>query len=252
VAAAESAALTAALGSVAGVRDGQPWRSRAAWFFHAGSGATMRTGKLWITADLDASRLRDTSVAQGGTLAVTVTTPTGETLAKGEAALAAGARTATAELTTTSAPLTAGDLLVRLRLVPAGGGLPLTDTARVALPPADLPVAGARLARASASTRQQFIPTADPRFRRNEKVRVEVPVAPGATAAAAELLDQAGKVMAAIPVTASLTAPDDAGIGWATADVSLAPLSAGDYVLRVAVSHPDGDQRVLTGVRVVP
>ncbi len=249
---AEAAALNAALGTVAGVRDGQPWRSRAAWFFHAGAGATMRTGRLWVTADLDASALRDASMAKGGALVVTVTTPDGATVAQGEAALAPGARTVTADVATTSAPLAAGELLVRLRLAPAGGGLPLTDSARVSLPGAETPVAGARLSRASPFTRQQFVPTADPRYRRNEKVRVEVPVAPGATAARAELLDQAGKVMAAIPVAATLTPPDDAGIGWATADVALAPLAAGDYVLRVEISHPDGDQRVLTGVRVVP
>ena len=249
-AAAESAALTTALGSVAGVRDAQPWRSRTAWFFHAGAGATMRTGKLWVTADVDPSRLRETTIAEGGTLTVSVTTASGTPVASGEATLPAGARTTTAELATSTAPLDAGDLLVRLRLVPAGGGLPLSDTARVVLPSADAPVAGARLARAS--TRQQFVTTADPRFRRNEKVRVAVPVAPGATAATAELLDQAGRVMAAIPVAATLTPPDDGGVGWATAEVSLAPLSAGDYVLRVHVAHADGDQRVLTGLRVVP
>ena len=251
-AAAEGAALSAALGTVAGVRDGQPWRSRVAWFFHAGSGATSRTGRLWVTADLDPSGLRDTSLAQGGTLAVTVTTAAGATVAQGEVPLVAGSRTVTADLPATSAPLTPGDLLVRLRLAPATGGLPLTDSARVTLPAADAPVAGARMARASVSTRQRFVPTADPRFRRNEKVRVEVPVAPGATSATAELLDQGGKVMAAIPVAAALVAPDDAGVGWATADVALAPLSTGDYVLRVHVAHPDGDQRVLTGLRIVP
>ena len=101
-------------------------------------------------------------------------------------------------------------------------------------------------------TRQKFVPTADPRYRRNEKVRVEVPVAPGATAVKAELLDQTGKVMAAIPVASALVAPDDAGIGWATADLSLVPLGAGDYVVRVEVVHPDGTVRTLTGFRVVP
>jgi hypothetical protein len=158
----------------------------------------------------------------------------------------------TAELATTTAPLTTGDLVVRMRLAPAAGGLPLTDTARVTLAAADAAASGARLSRAGVATRQRFVPTADPRFRRNEKIRVEVPVAPGATAATAELLDQSGKVMAAIPVAAALAPPDDAGIGWAMADLSLAPLSAGDYVVRVHVSHPDGDQRVLTGVRIIP
>ena len=130
--------------------------------------------------------------------------------------------------------------------------MPLTDSARLALPSAEAAVGSARLSRASPFTRQRFVPTADPRFRRNEKVRVEVPVAPGATAVTGSLLDQTGKVMAAIPVAATLVPPDDGGIGWATADVGLVPLGAGDYLISVDVSHPDGDQRVLTGFRVIP
>ena len=248
---AEGAALTAALGSVAGLRDGQSWRSRAAWFFHAGAGATSRTGTVWLTADVDASTIRDASFAQGGTLTVTVSSA-GQTVAQAEVPLAAGARTATAAIETSTAPLEAGELLVRMRLAPASGGLPLTDAARVALPAADAPTAGPRLARASPQTRQQFVVTADPRYRRGEKIRVEVPVAPGATAAAAALLDKAGTVMAAVPVAATLEPPDARGIGWAMAAVSLAPLAAGDYVVRVEVAHPDGDQRVFAGFKVVP
>ncbi len=122
----------------------------------------------------------------------------------------------------------------------------------MSLPVADTPAGSPRLSRASPVTRQKFVPTADPRYRRNEKVRVEVPVAPGATAVKGELLDQSGKVMAAIPVAAQLVAPDDAGVGWATADVALVPLGAGDYIVRVDVAHPDGNQRTLTAFRVVP
>ena len=103
-----------------GIREGQPWRSRAAYFFHAGAGAAARTGRVWVTADLDPSTMRDASLAQGGTLAVTVTTGAGATVAQAELPVAAGVRTATAELATTTAPLEAGDLLVRLRLTPDG------------------------------------------------------------------------------------------------------------------------------------
>ena len=38
--------IAAALGSVSGIREGQPWRSRAAYFFHAGAGAASRTGRV--------------------------------------------------------------------------------------------------------------------------------------------------------------------------------------------------------------
>jgi VWFA-related protein len=251
-AAAESASVASALGSVSGIREGQPWRSRAAYFFHRGAGAAARSGRVWVTADLDAATMRDAAMAQGGTLAVSITTGKGAALAEAELPVAAGVRTVTAELATTAAPLDAGDLLVRLRFAPIGGTLPLTDTARVALPSAETVTAAPRLSRASPVTRQKFVPTADPRYRRNEKVRVEVPIASGATSVKADLLDQTGKVMAAIPVTSALVAPDDAGIGWATADVALVPLGAGDYIVRVEVVHPDGTVRTLTGFKVVP
>jgi len=45
--------------------------------------------------------------------------------------------------------------------------------------------------------------------------------------------------------------PDADGIRWAQADVTLAPLSAGDYVLRVSVTHGAGTSQVLTGIKVV-
>ena len=172
-------------------------------------------------------------------------------MAEAELPVAAGVRTATAEIATTAAPLEAGDMLVRLRFTPAAGSLPLTDTARLTLPAAEAAAAAPRLSRASPVTRQKFVPTADPRYRRNEKVRVEVPIAPGATSVKADLLDQTGKVMAAIPVASALVAPDDGGIGWATADSRRAP--RGRRLHRpVEVVNPDRTVRTLTGFKVVP
>lgn len=250
-AAAESALMAAALGSVAGLRADQPWHTRAAYFFHASGGAAARTGRIWLTTDLDPFAKGDVSVAKGGTLAVTVTSSSGTTLAQQDVDIAAGARTATIELATTEAPLEAGDLLVRARLTPVGSTLPFTDSARVVLPASETAVASPRLSRAGPITKQQFVATADLRYRRNEKVRVEVPVPPGATAVTGTLLDRSGNPMTAIPVAGALVPPDDAGIGWATATLSLVPLGPGDYVVRVDVSHPDGEQRTLTGFRVV-
>jgi hypothetical protein len=155
------------------------------------------------------------------------------------------------ELATDRAPAS-GDLLVRLRMRPAAGSLPLTDTLRITLPPAAASTAAARLLRAGPPTAQRLVPTADPRFRRSERVRLELPLADGATDVSAELLDRSGAPMAAIPVTAALRPPDERGVAWALADVALAPLAAGDYALRVSVTHPEGTTRSVTGIRVVP
>ena len=41
------------------------------------------------------------------------------------------------------------------------------------------------------------------------------------------------------------------GQRWITADVSLAPLSPGDYVIEVTIAKEAGEERVLTPIRVV-
>ena len=124
--------------------------------------------------------MRDAALAQGGTLAVTVTTGKGAAVAEAELPVAAGVRTATAELATTAAPLEAGDLLVRLRFTPTGGLVaPHRHRRDWRCPQLRPPSAAPRLSRASPVTRQKFVATADPRYRRNEKVRVGCPSRPG-------------------------------------------------------------------------
>ena len=87
--------------------------------------------------------------------------------------------------------------------------------------------------------------TADLRFRRNEQVRVEIPTS-ASDAATARLLDRTGKPLA-VPVAAALRDDGD-GSRWYTAQLALAPLAPGDYVIELAV----GDKRMLSAFRVVP
>lgn len=89
------------------------------------------------------------------------------------------------------------------------------------------------------------MPTADLRFRRNEQVRVEIPTG-SSDAITARLLDRTSKPLA-VPVTAAVR--DDAdGSRWATAQLALAPLGAGDYAIEIAA----GDRRMIAALRVVP
>lgn len=248
---AAASALSSALGALESTRDGQPWRSRAAWMLRTDTASSTRGGMLWVTADLDPATLREASFAQGGTLTVVVTTGAGDAVTQVEVPVDAGARSATAEIALKGIQASAGDLVARLRFTPTAGGLPLTDTARITPGEAALTTAP-RLWRASPPTRQRFQPTADPRYRRAEKVRVEVPVESTASSVTAVLLDRNGQTMAAIPVAAALMPADATGVGWARADVPLAPLAAGDYAIRVDVAHGDATASTITGFRVVP
>ena len=110
----------------------------------------------------------------------------------------------------------------------------------------------ARFFRRGPSTGNQEVATADLRFRRRERMRIDVPGRDGAVPSA-RLLDRAGTELA-VPVE---TAVRDAGDGtwWVTAEVALAPLAAGDYVIEISGARPtDGSgetQHIWTAFRVV-
>lgn len=87
-------------------------------------------------------------------------------------------------------------------------------------------------------------PTADLRFRRSERLRVEVPSTSDVTGA--ELLDRTGKPIAAIPVSAA-TRTDPDGTKWATGELALAPLAPGDYIVELDA----GDTRLMAAFRIV-
>lgn len=246
---AEADLLAATVGALAGVRDGVPWRSRAAWHF-AEAGPTGRAGRVWITAEIDAAAARAEGLA-GGTLTVSLAGPDGAMLGDADVTAEPGARVLSAAIATDAAP-PKGELLVRLRFTASDASVPLTDTLRIALPPTPVAVATARILRAGPATRQRFTPTADPRFRRGERVRLELPLATAATEVTAALLDRTGTPMAAIPVPARLLPTDETGLVFAVADLNLAPLAAGDYVVRLTVTHGAVTTQSLTAIRVVP
>lgn len=143
-----------------------------------------------------------------------------------------------------SRSLEPGDYQVRVRSQTPSGvetlSMPIT------LPPATPSPgsSGAVFVRRGPMTGNKEVPTADMRFRRSERLRVEVPSAAAATGA--RLLDRTGKPMP-VPV-ASNTRNDADGSRWATAELALAPLAAGDYVIEVMAETT----RTLVAFRVVP
>jgi hypothetical protein len=250
---AEAAALGSAMGSLAGARDGLPLYSRAAWYFDgAGVQGAAGSGHVWVAAEMDATVAREPGWAAGGTLTATVTTADGAPLGEADVAFPAGTRMFSAAV-----PIAAvnggGEVILRLRVRGGDGALPLTDVLRFTAPPtASMAVGAARLQRWGPSTGRKYLAAADPRFRRTDRIRVELPVLAGASAVTAALLDRTGSPLAAIPVKSALTALEAEGQLWATADLTLAPLAVGDYVIRLDVTHPGGTARSLTGFRVVP
>ena len=126
-----------------------------------------------------------------------------------------------------------GEYAVQVQLRPdANDSLVLTDTARVAVTASRSEELGAPVVwRRGPSTGPRHLQTADFRFSRSERIRLELATTvPGS--AAARLLDRAGQPIQ-VPVEVSAR-PDDSGqFRWIVADATLAPLAPGQYTIEV-------------------
>jgi hypothetical protein len=115
------------------------------------------------------------------------------------------------------------------------------------------------------ATGNKEVATADLRFRRSEQLRVEIPTA-ASGAVSARLLDRSGKPLT-VPVAAALRDDPD-GWRWQTAQLALAPLAVGDYVIELTAGSGGsggsdgsggsggtggtGGKRTLVAFRVIP
>ena len=97
------------------------------------------------------------------------------------------------------------------------------------------------------STGNRETATADPRVRRSEQVRIEIP-ASDSSPRSVRLLDRTGKPMP-FPLTAA-TSTDAEGDLWHTVQITAAPLSPGDYLVEVGAAGQEG-ARTLTALRVI-
>ena len=156
--------------------------------------------------------------------------------------MAAGATTA--RIVLTSNGVIPGDYQLQIRTKGARAVAAANDVLRINVPEAPL-ATGAILYRRGPATANRDVVTADPRFRRSERLRVDVPT-PSMEMVTARLLDRNGNALA-IPVTAT-TRDDTDGSRWQSAEVALAPLGPADYLMELATSTG----RTLVAFRVVP
>jgi hypothetical protein len=127
----------------------------------------------------------------------------------------------------------------------ADTGQTLSDTARVVLNQSTT-LGEAVLWRRGPTTGLQHRPTADPRFLRSERVRLELPTsAPGP--ATARLLDRNGKPLN-VPVQVTEREDASSTFRWIVVDAALAPFAPGDYAIEVT----QGTAKQVTGLRIVP
>jgi VWFA-related protein len=266
---AATPAEVAAAGSGAGARGGAPGaaavpsalaeaiagltarasavRTRLTWLADAaGTGGA----RAWWVVELDPDLVRPGGeFADGTEIAATVASPsTGDLLDQRRARLPAGTRVAVFDFAWPA--LDPGGLVLRLRARPAGGaGMPITETVRVPPAAGAWPVGTPRLSRKGPGANSPFVPTADARFSRGERLRVEVPAAGAIGAVSGQLLDRAGRLLK-LPVECSIRTADEQNAAWAVCDITVAPLAAGDYGVRLEVTADGRSHEVITAFRM--
>ena len=124
----------------------------------------------------------------------------------------------------------------------------LSDSDTVAIERAAGTLLGKPIAyRAASAAASAYRPLASFQFRRTERVRLEWPLTQAVESHAARLLDRNGKPLA-VPVTTSIK--ESSGTTMLTAELNLAPLSIGEYLIEVTAKSADKSDRQMIGIRV--
>ncbi len=249
----ETASIRREVAALDMIRTDRTVRLDAGWSWRAASsGSGPEAATIWAAGEIDQQAGRMPEWQGGGTAVVSLMSSDGRTLAEQTVTLARGIRTFLASLTPEGG-LQPGSCAVRLIVHPAAGALDSRDTINLVVPAGSgrLGVGRPMIERRGPFTGPRFVPTADARLRRQEIVRVNVPVAADVAfdRVTAEILDRNGQPLQ-IPVPVSDRA-DQAG-RWFSAEAGLAPLARGDYAMRIRFENGADREFVLRAFRIVP
>jgi VWFA-related protein len=257
----EADAVRKAVATLDGIRPGAAFRLtvNAGWWMPAGEpvkGAPQGAEPaLWILGEVDPKARGGEDWVNGGEADVALTTDGGTTIVRYTVPIPAGANRFETRFPRTADDvwLDPGAYTLRVRAKPAGSGIPTTDTSRIQVPPAPgttaLVMGQPFYARRLGGPNSEELPTADRRFRRTERLIVQVSASMAPESVAAELLDRSGKPLQ-VPVAATVVDKDF--VRWARAEVALAPLAAGDYLLRVSSRRGEEQVVTLAPFRIIP
>jgi hypothetical protein len=99
------------------------------------------------------------------------------------------------------------------------------------------------------STGLKYVPATEPRFRRTERLRIEVELPAGAAAAAGRVLTRQRQ---ALPLIVTTSTEVTNGQTVTIADVTLAPLAIGEYALELAYELKGEKAKATYEFRIVP
>jgi VWFA-related protein len=257
----EGAAVKKAVSSLEAIRPGAAFRLTvsAGWWMPAGEPVKGQPQgaepAIWILGEVDPKARGGEDWTGGGEADIALTTEGGSTIVRYTVPIPAGVNRFQTRFPRTAEDvwLDPGVYTLRVRAKPAGSGLPTTDTSRVEVPASPgttrLVMGQPEYARRSGGAASPDVPTADRRFRRTERLVVQMSASMAPDSVSGELLDRNGKALP-LPVTASIVDRDF--VRWARAELVLAPLAAGDYLLRISTKRGEEQVVTLAPFRIVP
>jgi len=249
---AEEVLRDRALSLLGAERTDQPVRVTAGHGFEGaiGTGSPLHPA-LWVVGEMDTAAMRAPEWAAGGDVTIAVSAADGRAVAAEQASITPAAPRFAIHIP--NATLTAGDYLVKVRVRGRSGPADAGGQVRVGVPDVSGSTASVlgqpMLFRRGPYSGTGYQPTADLRFRKAERIRVDLPLGGAIDSSAAQLLDRKGQVLP-IPVTTGQR--DEGGRRFLTAEVTLAPLAPADYLVEVSVRRGEKTEKKLTAFRIVP
>jgi VWFA-related protein len=209
--------------------------------------ATGLPTKIRTFIELDPVTAKQPEWQMGGTLQITIESDRGGAPAVISAALPAGQRSVVVE--GPNAELPPGRYYVRVEGRAERGSATIRAATDATVGASGAAIGSALVVyRRGPTTGLAFQPTADPRFRRTERIRAEVPIlTDGAVTGAGRVLTREGQPLP-LQVTMSERADERNAARYLIGEVALAPLAQGDFILEIKA----GTQAVSYGFRIVP
>jgi VWFA-related protein len=234
--------ISSAVSALAATRADLPIRLRAA------AVNLPQIRELRVLAEIEPKVAANPVWQQGGIARITVRDLEGKTVATAEQPLALGERTLSAAVPL-PATAAAGEYRVLVRITAASKVDSVGDSVAVTISPKPVTIGDPLVLRRGPSTGVKYVPTADLRFRRQERVRLEAPLVAPIERVRATLVSQAGQPM---PLPVQVTERMDGASRIVVVDVSLAPLAAGGYAIMVTDTDASASTRVLVPLQVIP
>jgi hypothetical protein len=221
-----------------------PFRIRTSTWVQS-SPENSRQGAFWIVGELDYQTRRQLAWTAGAQAEVVVLDAGGKEVLTRTVDLKPEEGPFSIQVPETGA-IAAGEYAVRVRMrSQADDKTELTDTARVILN--DRSALGeAVMWRRGLSTGPRYLRTADPRFTRSDRLKLELATT-APTQATARILDRNRNELS-VPAQVSERADASGAFRWIVVDATLAPFAAGDYSVEVT----QGSDKRVTEFKVVP